>query len=78
MSSSEAAEPAPPAAAGPRRRRPSPLLLTAVVLVVLFLLLSLFTSVWTEKLWFSSIGYSSVFGAPAVDPGRAVRWSSAW
>ncbi|GGF41459.1 UPF0182 protein [Marmoricola endophyticus] len=32
-----------------------------MVLVVLFLLLSVFTGVWTEKLWFSSVGYSSVF-----------------
>jgi uncharacterized membrane protein (UPF0182 family) len=45
----------------PGRRRPSPLLLTAVALVVLFLVLSLFTGVWTEKLWFDSVGYSKVF-----------------
>ena len=42
-------------------RRPSPLLLTAIALVVLFLVVSLFTGVWTEKLWFSSVGYSTVF-----------------
>jgi uncharacterized membrane protein (UPF0182 family) len=53
--------PRPQPAQGAGRRRPSPLLLTAAVLVVLFVLLSLFTGVWTEKLWFSSIGYSSVF-----------------
>jgi uncharacterized membrane protein (UPF0182 family) len=28
---------------------------------VLFVVLSLFTSVWTEKLWFESVGYSGVF-----------------
>ncbi|MDQ6642639.1 MAG: UPF0182 family protein, partial [Actinomycetota bacterium] len=43
------------------RRRPSPLLLTAVALVLLFLVLSLFTGIWTEKLWFDSVGYSGVF-----------------
>ena len=43
------------------RRRPSPLLMTAIVLVVLFLMLSLFTGVWTQKLWFDSLGFSGVF-----------------
>ncbi|MEP6816329.1 MAG: UPF0182 family protein, partial [Marmoricola sp.] len=46
----------------PGRRRPSPLLLTAVALIVLFLVVSLFTGIWTEKLWFDSVGYSGVFG----------------
>ncbi|RLV51266.1 UPF0182 family protein [Nocardioides mangrovicus] len=36
--------------------------MTALVLVVLFLLLSLFTSIWTQKLWFQSIGFGSVYG----------------
>ena len=43
------------------RRRPSPLLLTAIVLVVLFLVLSLFAGIWTDKLWFDSLGYAGVF-----------------
>ncbi|MGI9157410.1 MAG: UPF0182 family protein, partial [Marmoricola sp.] len=51
----------PATAPRPGRRRPSPLLLTAVALIVLFVLLSLFTGIWTEKLWFDSVGYSRVF-----------------
>jgi uncharacterized membrane protein (UPF0182 family) len=45
--------------------RPAPrsraLLITAGVLVVGFLALTAIASFWTEKLWFSSIGYSGVF-----------------
>ncbi|MDO7867414.1 UPF0182 family membrane protein [Nocardioides jiangxiensis] len=36
-------------------------LVTAVILLVLFFAMSGFTSFWTEKLWFSSTGFSSVF-----------------
>ncbi|MCW2756274.1 MAG: hypothetical protein JWO46_20 [Nocardioidaceae bacterium] len=61
MTDFEAPRPAPrPRASGPGRR-PSPLLLTVAVLIVLFVLVSIFTSIWTEKLWFSSVGYGSVF-----------------
>ncbi len=37
------------------------LLGTAAVLVVAFFLLSAFTDVWTDRLWFSSVEYSEVF-----------------
>ncbi|MCW2866067.1 MAG: hypothetical protein JWR20_255, partial [Marmoricola sp.] len=47
------------AAAGPRR--PRPLLLTALVVGVVVVGFSLFSGVWTDKLWFSSLGYSDVF-----------------
>lgn len=54
--------PQPAQAAGfglPRRR--SPLALTAAVLVVVGFLLSSGAEVWTEVLWFDSVGYRSVF-----------------
>jgi uncharacterized membrane protein (UPF0182 family) len=35
--------------------------LTAIVLVVAFFLVSVFTGIWTDRLWFSSLGYLSVF-----------------
>jgi len=48
-----------------RADRPAPrsraLLITAGLLVVGFLTLTAVASFWTEKLWFSSIGYESVF-----------------
>jgi len=34
---------------------------TAVVLVVAFFLVSVFTGIWTDRLWFESVDYSSVF-----------------
>ena len=34
---------------------------TAVVLVVAFFLVSVFTGIWTDRLWFRSVDYSSVF-----------------
>ncbi|MDQ1103253.1 UPF0182 family membrane protein [Nocardioides zeae] len=58
---------------GPRRPgrgsggRPAPsgrsraLLITAVVIVALLVLLAGFSTFWTERLWYDSIGYSSVF-----------------
>ena len=36
-------------------------MLTAIVLVVAFFLVSVFTGIWTDRLWFSSLGYLSVF-----------------
>ncbi|MGN6250261.1 MAG: UPF0182 family membrane protein [Marmoricola sp.] len=44
-----------------RRRRPRPLITTLVVLAVLLVLFSVFTSVWTQKLWFASVDHSDVF-----------------
>jgi uncharacterized protein len=34
---------------------------TVVVLVVAFFMVSVFTGVWTDRLWFRSLGYSAVF-----------------
>ena len=42
-------------------RRPRPLLLTVVVVGVVVIGFSLFAGIWTDKLWFNSLGYSSVF-----------------
>ncbi|MDX6327474.1 MAG: uncharacterized protein QOK15_3828, partial [Nocardioidaceae bacterium] len=55
--------PTPPRRPGTGRRpqRSRALLATAAVLIAGFFLLSAFTNVWTDKLWFSSVGYSEVF-----------------
>src|SRR6476661_2617285 len=53
--------PTPPRRPTPGSRRPGALVITAIVLVVGFMLLSGFSSFWTERLWFSSTGYSEVF-----------------
>lgn len=42
-------------------RRPGTLVITVIVLIVAFMLLSGFASFWTERLWFTSVGYSGVF-----------------
>ena len=42
-------------------RRPRPLVLTLIVLAVLLVGFSLFAGIWTDKLWFSSVGYGAVF-----------------
>ncbi|HEU5043439.1 MAG TPA: UPF0182 family protein [Nocardioidaceae bacterium] len=42
-------------------RRPRVLIGTAVVLVLAFFLLSVFDGIWTDRLWFGSIGYPQVF-----------------
>ncbi len=44
-----------------RDRRPRILLLTLIVVVAGFLLLTLTSSLWTERLWFGSLGYEQVF-----------------
>ena len=44
-----------------RRPRPRALVPTLVVLGVLALLFGVFTNVWTERLWFDSVGFSEVF-----------------
>ena len=54
------ARPSPAPGRGPRR--PRPLLLTIVVVAAVVIGFSLFAGVWTDKLWFSSLGYSDVFG----------------
>jgi uncharacterized membrane protein (UPF0182 family) len=42
-------------------RRPRPLVLTIIVMAVLLIGFSLFAGIWTDKLWFASLGYSGVF-----------------
>ncbi len=53
------APPRAPADRGPRR--PRPLLLTLLVIGVLVVGFSVFSGIYTDKLWFTSIGYSAVF-----------------
>ena len=50
-----------PAAAGRPPQRSRALLLTGIVLVVAFFGLSVFTGIWTDRLWFRSVDYGSVF-----------------
>jgi len=47
--------------AGGTQQRSRALIGTIVVLVVAFFLVSIFTGIWTDRLWFGSVGYSSVF-----------------
>ncbi|MET1037905.1 MAG: UPF0182 family protein, partial [Aeromicrobium sp.] len=49
-------QPRPPAG-----RRQKVLVPTLITLAVLLFLGSIFTSVWTDRLWFKSVGYSEVF-----------------
>ncbi|CAA9372607.1 MAG: INTEGRAL MEMBRANE PROTEIN (Rhomboid family) [uncultured Nocardioidaceae bacterium] len=54
----------PAAAPPPRRtpsRRPRALLPTLGVVVALVIVFSVFVEIWTERLWFSSLGYGVVF-----------------
>ena len=44
-----------------RRHRRRPIVLTVAVLVALLIGFSIFTGFWTDKLWFDSLGYGSVF-----------------
>ncbi len=54
------AKPRPATAAAPPARSKA-LLLTGLVLVVAFFGISIFTGIWTDRLWFSSVDYGSVF-----------------
>lgn len=45
----------------PGPRRPGPLALTIVVVAGLVVAFSIFAGIWTDRLWFTSIGYGSVF-----------------
>jgi len=49
----------PPASGSQQRSRA--LIGTIIVLVIAFFLISVFTGVWTDRLWFKSVGYSEVF-----------------
>jgi hypothetical protein len=42
-------------------RRPRPLVLTLIVMAVLLIGFSLFAGIWTDRLWFKSVGYGGVF-----------------
>ena len=53
--------PARPRATTAAPQRSRALLGTAVVLVVAFFLISVFTGLWTDRLWFRSVDFSSVF-----------------
>jgi uncharacterized membrane protein (UPF0182 family) len=44
-----------------RPPRSRALLITVGILIALFLSMTAFTSFWTERLWFSSVGYQGVF-----------------
>ena len=44
-----------------QRSRSRALVITAVVLLVGFVGLTAFATFWTERLWFASLGYQSVF-----------------
>jgi uncharacterized protein len=48
-----------PPGGSPQRSRA--LIGTIVVLIVAFFLVSVFTGIWTDRLWFKSVDYSSVF-----------------
>lgn len=53
------ARPRPAAAQAPQRSRA--LLFTGLVLVAAFFAVSVFTGIWTDRLWFRSLDYGSVF-----------------
>lgn len=50
-----------PAAPTPPPGRSRALMLTGLVLVAAFFLVSIFTGIWTDRLWFRSVDYGSVF-----------------
>jgi uncharacterized protein len=50
-----------PATPMPPPQRSRALIGTAVILVAAFFVVSIFTNVWTDRLWFNSLGYSEVF-----------------
>jgi uncharacterized protein len=56
--SEQAEQPEPPQRGGGRSKA---LIITAGVLVAFFVALTGFSSFWTERLWFGSVGYSEVF-----------------
>jgi uncharacterized membrane protein (UPF0182 family) len=54
-------EPRRPTAVRTESRRPRPLVLTLIVMAVLLIGFSLFAGIWTDRLWFNSLGYGGVF-----------------
>ena len=57
----EPEEPRRPVPIRRESRRPRPLVLTLIVMAILLIGFSLFAGIWTDKLWFNSIGYGGVF-----------------
>ncbi len=62
----ESARPMPAPARRTPSRRPKALLPTLGVVVALVVLFSVFVEVWTQKLWFGSLGFGSVFSKVLV------------
>ena len=60
----------PPARREPRRSRA--LIITAVVVVLGFFGLTTFAGLYTDRLWYSHVGYSEVFTHAVLDQDRAV------
>jgi uncharacterized protein len=54
-------EPAPRVPPAASQQRSRALIGTVIVLIVAFFLVSAFTGVWTDRLWFRSVSYSEVF-----------------
>ena len=54
-------EPRRPMSVRAESRRPRPLVLTLIVMAVVLIGFSLFAGIWTDRLWFNSIGYGGVF-----------------
>ena len=46
--------------------RRSPLLLTLAIAAVVLIGFAIFTQVWTDKLWFDSIGFGTVFSTELI------------
>ena len=46
--------------------RRSPLLLTLAIAAVVVIGFAIFTQVWTDKLWFDSIGFGTVFSTELI------------
>ncbi len=57
----ETPDPAPPRVPPGGQQRSRALIGTIIVLVLAFFMISVFTGVWTDRLWFKSVGYSEVF-----------------
>ena len=53
--------PRPPRPPQPVARRPRALLPTLLIVAAVIVLLTIFIELWTDRLWFQSVGYSSVF-----------------
>ena len=54
-------------------RRRSAILPTLVIVAVLVVVFAIFTSVWTDRLWYQSFDYGTGVHHDAADPDRPVR-----